>query len=232
MSSARYFSFVVIVLFCSWQRLFLYSQTMTPTPPPEPEIARLGVGVGIIPYSFPFNNTYDVQPSGVLSWYIPVQVGKYFRTEAEFSLASSQDRFPIKIDSTQTTQNLRNTLFFRFGVGTYYTHPFDNTTRLYGGVRSGIVSSSVEWFSTPPGRTEPYIYNESVGSFWFGGVIGFEYLLTKHIAVGAELQGTSYTTGFPFTSSPIPSNYPRRFNPSFTSDSFVTSALIAMRFFF
>lgn len=198
----------------------------------EPEIARLGIGVGIIPYTFPYNHTYDVQPAGVLSWYIPVQIGQHFRVETEFALASAQDRFPVKIDSTQTTQNVRNSLFFRVGVGTYYTHPFDASTRLYCGLRSGIVSSSVEWFSTPPGQNFAYIYNESLASFWIGGVVGFEYLLTRHIALGAELHGTSYTTGQPHTSSPIPNNYPRRFNPQFSSDAFVSSALVALRFFF
>jgi Outer membrane protein beta-barrel domain len=203
---------------------------------PEPEIARLGFGVGIIPYIFPNNDTYNIQPAGVLSWYIPVQVGKHFRVETEFALASSQDRFPL-ILGTDTSQNLRNNLFFRIGVGTYYTHPFDNNTRFYAGVRSGLVSSSVEWFSTIPRQgiakeDITYVYNESIGSFWFGGVVGFEYLLTQHISIGAELHGTSYTTGQPHTSSPIPSNYPSRFNSRFSSDAFVSSAVIALRFFF
>jgi Outer membrane protein beta-barrel domain len=199
---------------------------------PEPEIARLGVGVGIIPYTFPNNNTYDVQPAGVLSWYLPVQIGKHFRTEAEFAFASSQDRFPLQLSASQTADNIRNNLFFRFGVGTYYTHPVDEHSRAYVGLRSGIVSSSVEWFSTPSGMSITYIYNESLGSFWIGGVVGFEYFLTKHITLGAELHGTSYTTGQPYTTSPLPSNYPRRFNPQFTSDALVTSALVALRFFF
>ncbi len=199
---------------------------------PEPEIAHLGFGVSIIPYTFPSNDTYNLQPAGVLSWYVPVQVGKYFRVETEFGISSTQDKFPVKIDSTQSTENVRNNLFFRFGVGTYYTHPIEQNMRVYGGVRSGLVSSSVEWFSTPPRQTFSYIYNESVASFWFGGVFGFEYILTKNITIGAELHGTSYTTGQPHTSSPIPSNYPRRFNPDFSSDAFVSSANVALRFFF
>ena len=202
----------------------------------EPEIARLGIGVSIIPYTFPNNDTYNIQPAGVLSWYVPVQVGKYFRMETEFAISSSQDRFPLLLGK-DSAQNVRNNLFFRVGIGTYYTHPFDDNTRLYCGVRSGLVSSSVEWFSTVPMVRAPpttitYIYNENVASFWFGGVVGFEYLLTKHISIGAELHGTSYTTGQPHTSSPIPNNYPRRFNPDFSSDAFVSSAVIALRFFF
>jgi hypothetical protein len=221
---------------------FAFAQTSTQatahvSPRPELEIARLGIGVSVIPYTFPNNDTYNIQPAGVLSWYVPVQVGRFFRVETEFALASSQDRFPLALSPTLTAQCLRNNLFFRMGVGTYYTHPFDNSTRLYCGMRSGLVSSSVEWFSTIPNNTTPpstitYVYNENVASFWLGGVVGFEYLLTKHISIGAELHGTSYTTGQPHTFSPLPSNYPRRFNPDFSSDAFVSSAVIALRFFF
>ena len=78
----------------------------------------------------------------------------------------------------------------------------------------------------------PFVYFENIGSFWIGGVVGFEYRLTKHISLGAEAHLTSYATGAVTSLSPLPSNYPTRFPAGRTSDAVVTSANAAIRFFF
>lgn len=198
------------------------------------EAPRVGLGISLLPYTFPNNDTYLVQPAGALSWYVPVQFGQHFRCELEFSFAQASDSLLLALDNNQRISNYRVSTFARAGVGVYYTHPFDATTRLYGGVRSGLVTSSVRWesFVVGQGMTAPYLYDENIGSFWFGGAVGFEYRFTNHIALGAEAQLTSYATGAVHSSSPLPSNYPARFPVGRTSDAVLTSANVAVRFFF
>lgn len=198
------------------------------------EAPHIGLGISLLPYTFPNNDTYLVQPAGALSWYVPVQFGRHFRCELEFSYARAGDSLLLVLDNNQRISNYRVSTFARAGVGVYYTHPFDAATRLYGGVRSGLVTSSVAWesFVVGQGMTAPYIYNENIGSFWFGGTVGFEYRFTNHIALGAEAQLTSYATGAVYSSSPLPSNYPARFPVGRTSDAVLTSANVAVRFFF
>ncbi len=198
------------------------------------EAPHIGLGISLLPYTFPNNDTYLVQPAGALSWYVPVQFGQHFRCELEFSYAQANDSLLLVLDNNQRIRNYRVSTFARGGVGVYYTHPFDATTRLYAGVRSGLVTSSVTWESYVVGQnmTAPYLYNENIGSFWFGGAVGFEYRFTNHIAIGAEAQLTSYATGAVYSSSPLPSNYPARFPAGRTSDAVLTSANVAVRFFF
>lgn len=198
------------------------------------EAPHIGLGISLLPYTFPNNDTYLVQPAGALSWYVPVQFGQHFRCELEFSYAQANDSLLLAFDNNQRIRNYRVSTFARGGVGVYYTHPFDATTRLYAGVRSGLVTSSVTWESFVVGQnmTAPYLYNENIGSFWFGGAVGFEYRFTNHIAIGAEAQLTSYATGAVYSSSPLPSNYPARFPAGRTSDAILTSANVAVRFFF
>lgn len=198
------------------------------------EAPHIGLGVSLVPYTFPNNDTYLVQPAGALSWYVPVQFGRHFRCEVEFSYAQANDSLLLALDNNLLIRNYRVSTFARVGVGVYYTHPFDVSTRLYAGLRSGLVSASVTWESFVVGQnmTSPYLYNENIGSFWFGGVVGFEYCITKHVALAAEAHLTSYATGAVSSTSPLPSNYPARFLAGRTSDAVLTSANVAVRFFF
>ncbi|MFY7999867.1 MAG: outer membrane beta-barrel protein [Candidatus Kapaibacteriota bacterium] len=211
----------------------LFAQTDTTEA--SSEAPHVGLGISLLPYTFPNNDTYLVQPAGTLSWYAPVQFGKHFRCEVEFSYMQSHDSLRLQLSSTVGTNNYRISTFGRVGLGVYYTHPFDLQTRLYAGLRSGLVTSSVQWKSFIVGSTmtSPFVYDEGIGSFWIGGVLGFEYLLTKHIAIGAEAHLTSYATGATNSYiSTLPSNYPARFPVGRTSDAALTSANVAIRFFF
>jgi Outer membrane protein beta-barrel domain len=213
--------------------LLSFVQAQTQTQPPASDTLRVGIGVGLLPWQFPNNDAYAVQPSGVLSWYVPVQIGTFFRTQLEFAYFGANDSVPLTVNNnTILTRTTRQSTFLRFGVGVYYTHPVDTQTRFYGGFRSGFVSSSVNWQSFIISQNVTNLYNENVASFWLGLALGFEYLLTSHIALGAEIHLTNYTTGAPASSSPIPSEYPRRFTPGYTSNATLTAALIALRFFF
>lgn len=199
------------------------------------EAPRLGVGVSLLPYTFPNNDIYVVQPAGVHTWYVPVQFGRHFRWETEFAFSQTGDSLRFMLNNnTVPARHYRVTTFARVGMGVYYTHPFDAQTRLYAGVRSGLVSASVRWetFLLDRMMTKPFVYFENIGSFWIGGVLGFEYRFAQHFAVGAEAHLTNYTTGAVASLSDVPKDYPIRFPAGRTSDAIVTSANLAFRFFF
>lgn len=200
----------------------------------QEETPRVGLGISLVPYVFPNNDTYPVQPAGVMSWYIPVQIGRYFRWETEFSYAQTGDSLLFNLNNNSVpARHYRVTTYAHLGMGVYYTHPLEEHTRLYGGVRSGIVSASVQWetFLLDRVMTQPFLYAENIGSFWIGGVIGFEYSITRHVAFGAEAHITSYATGAVSSRSPLPADYPARFPAGRTSDVILTSARIALRVF-
>lgn len=199
------------------------------------EAPRVGIGVSVLPYTFPNNDTYLVQPTGVHSWYVPVQFGKHFRWETEFAFSQTNDSLQFTLNNnTVPARHYRVTTFARVGMGVYYVHPFDAQTRLYGGVRSGLVSVSVRWetFLLDRMMAKPFEYFENIGSFWIGGILGFEYRLGGHFVVGAEAHLTSYVTGAVHSLSPLPNEYPIRFPVGRTSDVVVSSANVAFRFFF
>ncbi|MCU0427052.1 MAG: hypothetical protein MUF71_15650 [Candidatus Kapabacteria bacterium] len=199
------------------------------------EAPRVGIGVSILPYTFPNNDTYLVQPAGVHSWYIPVQFGQHFRWETEFAFAQANDSLRLNLNNnTVPARHYRTSTFSRVGMGVYYTHPFDAETRVYTGVRSGVVVSAVRWetFLLDRVMPSPFVYLENIGSFWFGGVLGFEYRFARHFALGAEAHLASYTTGAMSSTNPPPSDYPVRFPAGRTSDAVLTSANVALRFFF
>jgi hypothetical protein len=240
LKSALPLAFVVIVTFVlpiastGQNAIQSTTQSVSASSADSSEAPHIGLGVSLLPYTFPNNDTYLVQPAGALSWYVPVQFGQHFRCELEFSYTQANDSLLLTIDNNQRIRNYRVSTFARVGVGIYYMHPFDASTRLYAGVRSGLVTASVTWESFVIGQTmtSPYVYNENIGSFWFGGVVGFEYCFTKHIALAGEAHLTSYATGTPYTTSQLPSNYPARFPAGRTSDAVLTSANVAVRFFF
>ena len=198
------------------------------------EAPRLGLGVSFTPYIFPNNDSFPMQPAGTLAWQIPVQFGRFFRVEAEFMYAHSNDSLTLNLDNALQTRNFRQTAFGRVGVGVYYTGELDAATRLIVGVRSGVAAASVTWESFVVGQTmtEPFRYNESVGSFWFGGVFGFEYSLSERVALGADARLTHYETGATSSTSPLPANYPARFPFGRSSVALVTGAAAHLRVFF
>jgi hypothetical protein len=198
------------------------------------EAPRFGLGVSLTPYIFPDNDSFPVQPAGNLAWQIPVQFGRFFRVEAEIQYAQSNDSLQVLLDNTLQTRNYRQTAFGRVGMGVYFTPELDVATRLVIGARSGVAAASVTWESFIVGQsmTEPFRYNESIGSFWFGGVVGFEYSLGARVAVGADARLTRYETGATSSTSPLPANYPARFPFGRSSAALVTGAAAHLRVFF
>lgn len=194
------------------------------TPLLAQERITIGLGVGLNTAIFLGDAKTEFQPAGVATWYVPIQIGAHLRVEPEIGYAHTYTFY----EDNSTRDAEVNRSFLRIGTGVFYAWKADSTLRIYAGVRTGILSTSLEqnYIVRLSGQVSDE-YKENQASFYYAGAIGGEWLATQHFSIGAELQFAHYAVGIVESRTPT-LVYPR--NQQYSV--FTTQALIGVRFYF
>jgi hypothetical protein len=193
---------------------------------------RVGIGVSLNPLAL-VRDDGAIQPTGVTTWYIPIQVGKFFRCETEIAYTVSRNQYLQMLGTTPVQQDVTES-YLRIGEGVFYTSaPNEAGFRWYAGLRSGVLFGNISFTTTLQTRPQVDVYDQTKAAFWLGASVGAEHYFSPHCSIGAELQCTWYDIGAPNSVRSVPPpNIGIRYPLDTQRSTLATNGLLFLRFFF
>jgi hypothetical protein len=218
-AAVRYLTLAVLLLYIA-----------SPTVHTQERI-QAGLGMSLNPVALIGDNSGSFQqPFGVVTWYVPIRIGNYFRVEPEVAYYNNNRR-----EQDNSTRDLETrTNYLRLGMGIFYewqptARLGDSSLRVYSGTRLGILSL---W------TTHDY-YDRATGKFlggdgenraclYYAVALGGEYMVGKSLGVGIEFQVGNYEFGEPvYRYGVLPPTYPL----SSRYTIFASTALVFLRLY-